>query len=78
MVRLGFYISRALVGVSGFLTLVALHDPGRGATESERTKAAGQEPSVSALRWSEVRKLFHIPSYVLMPVSRLVSGHLLL
>jgi MFS family permease len=76
--RVGFYIIGAIVGVSGLLTLVAVYDPGRGATESVSTKAAGQEAHVPALKWSEVRQLFRIPSYVLMLVSRLLSGHLLL
>ena len=76
--RVGYYIVGAAMGIAGLLTLVAVYDPGRGATESVQTRSAERAPHVPALSWSDVRQLFRIPSYVLMLVSRLLSGHLLL
>jgi MFS family permease len=76
--RAGYYIVGAVMGIAGLLTLIAVHDPGRGATESVRTRPAEQAPHLPALTWGDVRQLFRIPSYVLMLVSRLLSGHLLL
>jgi MFS family permease len=76
--RIGYYVVGAVMGVAGLLTLVAVHVPARGATESVRTGSAEQAPHLPALTWDNVRQLFRIPSYDLMLLSRLLSGHLLL
>ena len=76
--RVGYYIVGAVMGIAGLLTLVAVYDPGRGATEATGANTEAQTAHVPALRWSDVRQLFRIPSYVLMLASRLLSGHLLL
>lgn len=75
--RVGFYIIGGILCLVGLLTLVAVYDPGRGATESARGRTT-EQARVVTLKWSDVQQLFHIPTYILMLVSRLLSGHLLL
>lgn len=76
--RVGYYIVGAMLGLAGLLILVCVYDPGRGASEPLRATSQTQQSSVPALKWSEVKQLFTIPSYILMLVSRMLSGHLLL
>ena len=72
--RVAYYIVGAIMGLAGLIILAGVYDPGRGASDASPTQRTG----VSALRWSEVKQLFTIPSYVLMLVSRVLSGHLLM
>lgn len=76
--RWGYYIVGAIMGIAGLLTLIAVYDPGRGASEPVRTGSVAQSSHLPALTWADVRQLFHIRSYVVMLLSRLLSGHLLL
>ncbi|GHO90292.1 hypothetical protein KSF_003400 [Reticulibacter mediterranei] len=76
--KVGYYIVGAMMGLAGLLILVSVYDPGRGASESAIERAMTRHTGVSALKWSEVKQLFTIPSYILMLVSRMLSGHLLL
>ncbi len=76
--RVGYYIVGVVMGIAGLLTLVAVHVPERGATELRHSGTAEQTPHPPSLTWGNVRQLFGIPSYVLMLLSRLLSGHLLL
>jgi MFS family permease len=76
--RFGYYIVGAVMGLTGLLILVCVHDPGRGASEPQSAGSQKRSSNASALKWSEVKQLFKIPSYILMLVSRILSGHLLI
>ncbi len=76
--RVGYYIVGAVMGLAGLLILAGVYDPGRGASEPLHMRSQRRHSDVSALKWSEVKQLFTIPSYILMLVSRMLSGHLLL
>ncbi|MBO0782651.1 MAG: MFS transporter, partial [Ktedonobacteraceae bacterium] len=76
--RVAYYIIGGIMAISGLVILVGVYDPGRGATEAGRARTANQSAQISSLKWSEVKQLFTIPSYILMLISRILSGHLLL
>ena len=77
--RLGFYIAGGMSVLSGILAWLGFKDPGRGAAEPELAAInAEKRESVNLFKWSEVRELFRVPTFTLMLVSRLLSGHLLM
>lgn len=76
--RTAYYIVGGVMGLAGLLVLVAVHDPGRGATEASLEQASTQQTHTQALKWSDIKQLFTIPTYVLMLASRLLSGRLLI
>ena len=75
--RYGFYAAGALSALSGLLIWIFLKDPGRGASDGVDQKEALQE-SYGFVKWSEVKELFKVKTFVLMLVQRVLSGHLLM
>ncbi len=77
--RYGFIAAGVLSAISGLLIWVFLKDPGRGAAESElREKEKALQESYGLVRWSEVKELFKVKTFVFMLVQRVLSGHLLM
>jgi len=75
--RYGFYGAGILSALSGLLIWIFLKDPGRGASDGVQQKEALQE-SYGFVKWSEVKELFKVKTFVLMLVQRILSGHLLM
>jgi len=75
--RYGFYGAGVLSAISGLLIWIFLKDPGRGASDGVQQKEALQE-SYGLVKWSEVKELFKVKTFVLMLVQRVLSGHLLM
>jgi MFS family permease len=75
--RYGFYGAGVLSALSGLLIWFFLKDPGRGASDGVQQKEALQE-SYGLVKWSEVKELFKVKTFVLMLVQRVLSGHLLM
>ncbi|WP_026555151.1 MFS transporter [Arthrobacter sp. 35W] len=55
-----------------------LRDPGVGASESQLADLSGREKAMPKVTVRSVLSLFRIPSFSIMMVSRLLSGHLLI
>ncbi|MFE6894049.1 MFS transporter [Streptomyces sp. NPDC057694] len=72
--RSGFYAVGALCVLAALLVLFLFRDPGSGA--SEATAPAAQD-TAGAFSRQTLRRLFGIPTFGLMVVQRLLSGHLL-
>lgn len=77
--RIGFFTMGGLSVLGGILIWLFFQDPGRGASERELAGLeAEKREAYGIVRLSEIRELLRIPTFVLMLVSRLLSGHLLL
>lgn len=77
--RIGFFIAGGMSVLSGIIVWLAFKDPGRGASEPELAKTTlDKRERVNVFKWSEVSELFRIPTFVLMLISRILSGHLLI
>jgi predicted MFS family arabinose efflux permease len=72
--RIGFWLVGGINMLAGLLVLVLFEDPGLGATEIGPAQPSGQRPP--RLTWDAAISVFRIPSFNLMLLSRLLSGHL--
>ncbi|WP_415939615.1 MFS transporter [Streptomyces sp. 039-1] len=75
--RTGFFVTGALCVLAALLVLCCFRDPGSGASESA-ARAQGTAPQAGAFSRVTLRRLFRIPTFGLMVVQRLLSGHLLM
>jgi predicted MFS family arabinose efflux permease len=74
--RIGFWLVGAINMLAGVLILVLFEDPGLGATEigpAQPSSARGP-----GLTWDAAISVFKIPSFNLMLLSRILSGHLVI
>lgn len=77
--RYGFFIWGGITVLAAVVMLVFFTDPGVGASEpTTRRTTADQRARDEKLTWAKVRALCTIPTFVLMLVQRLLSGHLLI
>ena len=72
--RIGFWLVGGVNMLAGVLVLVLFEDPGLGATEIGPAVPSGQR--APRLTWDAAMSVFRIPSFNLMLLSRLLSGHL--
>jgi predicted MFS family arabinose efflux permease len=72
--RIGFWLVGGVNMLAGLLVLLLFEDPGLGATEIGPAQPSGQRPP--RLTWDAAISVFRIPSFNLMLLSRLLSGHL--
>ena len=77
--RYGFYLWGGIMVVLALAVWLFFEDPGVGASEAASTSMTAEQRAVNdTLTWAKVRQMFTIPTFVLMLVQRLVSGHLLI
>lgn len=77
--RWGFFIWGSIMIVLAVMIFLLFEDPGVGASEPASTvMTAEQRASHEKITWPKVRQMFQIPTFVLMLIQRLVSGHLLI
>ena len=69
--RIGFWAVGAINMLAGVLVLVLFEDPGIGATEIGPARQRAPK-----LTWDAALSVFKVPSFNLMLLSRLLSGHL--
>jgi MFS family permease len=75
--RYGFFAWGGLTFLAA-LYLLTLKDPGVGASEATTSlMTAAQREENNRITWAKAGRLFAIPTFVLMLVQRLLSGHLL-
>ena len=74
--RIGFWLFGGLSVVVGLLIQVLFHDPGVGTADAGSPRPAGK--AGGRLRWVDAMSVFRVPSFDLMLVSRLLSGHLVI
>lgn len=72
--RIGFWLVGGINTLAGLLVLVLFEDPGIGATEIGPARPSGQ-PAPRLTRDAAI-SVFKVPSFNLMLLSRLLSGHL--
>ncbi|MFD1543310.1 MFS transporter [Nonomuraea guangzhouensis] len=63
---------------AGFLILAFFKDPGIGASERQLADLAGEDRVKAKVTVGSVLSLFRTPTYTVMMLSRLLSGHLLI
>ncbi|MEU4235021.1 hypothetical protein AB0F17_63040 [Nonomuraea sp. NPDC026600] len=68
----------AVCMVAGLLVVAFFKDPGIGAAEKQLADLASEDRPKTRVTVGSVIGLFRIPSYAVMMVSRLLSGHLLI
>lgn len=73
--RVGYWALGGLGILVGLLILVLFRDPGVGATEAASARPAPLRPKLTAAAAMEV---FRVPSFNVMLLSRLLSGHLVI
>jgi len=77
--RYGFFAAGILSAISGLVIWIFLNDPGRGASDSSLfSNDQSRKEEYGLVKWSEVKDLFKIKTFVLMLGQRLLSGHLLM
>ena len=77
--RYAFFGAGILSALSGLVIWIFLDDPGRGASEVELADLEQvRQEEYGLIKWADVKALFHIKTYTLMLVQRLLSGHLLM
>jgi MFS family permease len=77
--RWGFFIWGGTMLLLAVLVLAFFEDPGVGASESASAEMTlEQRAENEKITWPKVRRMFAIPTFVLMLVQRLASGHLLI
>jgi predicted MFS family arabinose efflux permease len=76
--RYAMWTLGAISILAGLVVLVAFKDPGIGASERELQAVPTQVRTRVKVSPRQVASLFRIPTYTVMMVSRLLSGHLLL
>jgi predicted MFS family arabinose efflux permease len=74
--RIGFWLVGGINMLAGLLILVLFEDPGIGATEIGPAQPRGAR--APGLTWDAAISVFKIPSFNLMLLSRLLSGHLVI
>lgn len=73
--RIAFWLAGAFNILSGLLIAAVFRDPGLGASESRPIIDGGKNHH---LDWKTAASIFRIPTFNLMLLSRLLSGHLLM
>jgi predicted MFS family arabinose efflux permease len=73
--RIAFWLAGAFNILGGVLIAVAFRDPGLGASEVQPVAGSRETPR---LDWNSALSIFRIPTFNLMLLSRLLSGHLLM
>ena len=77
--RWGFWIWGSTMIVLSLLVLAFFTDPGVGASEpTSALMTAEQRAANEKITWPKIKQMFAIPTFVLMLVQRLISGHLLI
>lgn len=77
--RYGFFIWGGITLITSAVMAIAFHDPGIGASEPGTARmTAEQRAENERLTWPKVRRMFAIPTFSLMLVQRVISGHLLI
>ncbi|WP_413602006.1 MFS transporter [Curtobacterium sp. Curtsp57] len=77
--RYGFFIWGGLTIVASLVLLFCFTDPGLGASEpTTAMMTVEQRAENERISWAKVRRMFGIPTFTLMLVQRLISGHLLI
>ncbi|MFI7000554.1 MFS transporter [Nocardia sp. NPDC050175] len=74
--RYGFFAWGAITVLTAVLLAVFFTDPAVGA--SEVAAPPTQQAEDSRITWTKVRQMLRIPTFVLMLIQRLISGHLLI
>ncbi|MFC7621208.1 MFS transporter [Microlunatus sp. GCM10028923] len=74
--RWGWWLIGGILILVGLLILVLFKEPKVGGADDELAGAG--DLGLPKLRWQDALRLFRIPSFSLMLVSRLLSGHLLI
>ncbi|MGI5471728.1 MFS transporter [Streptomyces sp. CA-132043] len=72
--RTGFLVIAAIMLAAALLVLCAYRDPGTGAADGLDARAAATSHRITR---AQLARLFTVPTFVLMVVQRLLSGHLL-
>ncbi|WP_104086702.1 MFS transporter [Arthrobacter sp. GMC3] len=76
--RYGMWTIGAFCIVASLPVAFLLKDPGVGASESQLADLSGRENIAPKVTLKSVLSLFRIPSFSIMMLSRLLSGHLLI
>lgn len=77
--RWGFWIWGSIMIALSLLVLAFFTDPGVGASEpTSAMMTAEQRAENEKITWLKIKRMFTIPTFVLMLVQRLISGHLLI
>ncbi|MFI6170706.1 MFS transporter [Nocardia sp. NPDC051052] len=77
--RYGFFIWGAVTTLTAVLLAVFFTDPAVGASETTTSlPTARQQAEDNQITWAKVRQMLRIPTFVLMLIQRLISGHLLI
>ncbi|MCA4133908.1 MFS transporter [Arthrobacter sp. M4] len=76
--RYGMWAIGAICIVAGVAVAALLKDPGVGASEKQLADLAGRERLTPKVTVRSVMSLFRIPTFSVMMMSRLLSGHLLI
>jgi MFS family permease len=76
--RYGMWTIGAICILAGFLVAVFFKDPGVGASEKQLADLSQSERVKSRVTVQSVGSLFRIPTFSVMMLSRLLSGHLLI
>ncbi|MFI5610340.1 MFS transporter [Amycolatopsis sp. NPDC051903] len=76
--RYGMWTIGAICVVSGLVVALFFTDPGVGAAESELADLSTKDRIKTKVTAQSVLSLFRIPTFALMMLSRLLSGHLLI
>lgn len=76
--RWAMWAIAALCIVIALVVLAFYRDPGVGASEKQLADLGEAERESRKVTWKAVMGLFRIPSYTVMMISRLLSGHLLI
>lgn len=76
--RYGMWTIGGICVVAGLAVAVLLRDPGVGASEKQLADLSSRDRVIPKVTVRSVISLFKIPSFSLMMLSRLLSGHLLI
>lgn len=76
--RVGLWVLGAVCIVGSLIVLAFFRDPGVGAAEKQLADLNEQARTAQRVTFRSVLGLFRIPTYTVMMVSRLLSGHLLI
>jgi len=76
--RYAMWTIGAICLLASLLVAVGFKEPTIGAAEKQLADLAEQDRIATRVSWSSVVSLFRIPTYSIMMLSRLLSGHLLI
>ncbi|WP_165831693.1 MFS transporter [Brachybacterium endophyticum] len=77
--RWGFFLWGAVMIVLALLVFAFFRDPGVGASEPTLVALTPEQRAADEkLTWAKIRQMLRIPTFVIMLIQRLVSGHLLI